>query len=123
MQIREHKGRIQLLRSHYDKEKGRSFQRMVGSMPRHARTVPADLEGLTDEERREVQDWLDARAERERDELQRGALTLAPYQLQRLSEVLADDGVPADLEQLEAIAEALKTTTAALRRRIRRAGK
>lgn len=125
MQIKERPGsnRIQLYRTYYDPTKKRSYQRMVGSIPRHSRTIPADLDGLTDAERQEVQAWLDARAEREQEALQRGALALAPYQLQRLTEVLADDTVPADLEQLAAIGEALKATSAALRRRIRRAQK
>lgn len=125
MQIKERPGsnRIQLYRTYYDPTKKRSYQRMVGSIPRHSRTIPADLDGWPDAERQEVQAWLDARAEREQEALQRGALALAPYQLQRLTEVLADDTVPADLEQLAAIGEALKATSAALRRRIRRAQK
>lgn len=62
MQFREQGKKVQCIRSAYDPASKRSHQKVVASFDRWADKVPsAEVVDLTEEERQELEAWLDAR--------------------------------------------------------------
>lgn len=60
MHFREKGSRVQFIRTTYDPETKRSKYNVIGAMPRLAREVrPEVLSRLTDDEKREVQEFID----------------------------------------------------------------
>tara|TARA_Y100000034_G_C6745671_1_gene331180 strand:+ start:44 stop:442 length:399 start_codon:yes stop_codon:yes gene_type:complete len=91
MQIRERNRRFVLLRSEYVPEKKRSIARHVGSFEMYHRKVPENLsEKLTEEEKKEVQSFLDKRANELAEASKRMALRNLPDRLKDATQAIEE---------------------------------
>lgn len=80
MQIREQGKQVQLIRSTYDKDKKRNVAKVVTHFPRYTDENPsADVWGvLTDEEKVQLQEWLDERAAKKAETDKNRSARIAP---------------------------------------------
>jgi hypothetical protein len=116
MQIREQGRLIQCIRSTYDKDKGRSFQKVVATLKRWHSEVPTEgMDGLTDEEKQELAAWLAERQVKSQATDRAYAVSGASGSLDRIVQALAA-GVEPSSAQAVAIWKGLTDLGKALRK-------
>lgn len=116
MQIREQGRLIQCIRSTYDKDKGRSFQKVVATLKRWHSEVPTEgMDELTDAEKQELAAWLAERQEKSQASDRAYAVTGASGSLDRIVKALAA-GVEPSPAQAVAIWKGLTDLGKALRK-------
>lgn len=116
MQIREQGRLIQCIRSTYDKDKGRSFQKVVATLKRWHSEVPTEgMDGLTDEEKQELAAWLAERQAKSQATDRAYAVSGASGSLDRIVQALAA-GVEPSSAQAVAIWKGLTDLGKALRK-------
>lgn len=116
MQIREQGRLIQCIRSTYDKDKGRSFQKVVATLKRWQSEVPTEgMDGLTNEEKQELAAWLAERQEKSQASDRTYAVTGASASLDRIVKAFAA-GVEPTPVQAAAIWKGLGELAKALRK-------
>lgn len=116
MQIREQGRQIQCIRSTYEKEKGRSRQRVVATLKRWETALPAEGIGeLTEAERQELAAWLAERQEKSQADSRGYAVVTAAGSINRIAAAISA-GVEATPEQAAATWKALAELAKALRK-------
>lgn len=107
MQIREQGRQIQCIRSTYDKDKGRSRQKVVATLKRWEKTLPTEgIDELTEAERQELAAWLAEREDKSQADSRGYAVVAAAASINRISAALSA-GVEATPEQAAATWKAL----------------
>lgn len=120
MQVKIKGSRIQLLRSHYVKEKKRTTQKMVAGFSKDYNFLPDDVrEKLSDEEAAQVDAWLADRKEQEEACNRSWAVDHAQYRLDGISEAL-EAGQAISAEQIEKVRASIKTLQGSLRKAVKR---
>lgn len=121
MQIRERGRRLLLLRTHYDKERQRTFGRTFATLDASLREPPADvLELLSEDEIEQLRAWFAERdAARTRAAAKMALATVAAGN-RRAAQALADEGARGSFSEPDA--EEVYSSVDELTKALRRAG-
>lgn len=89
MYIKNQRGTLSLIRTMYDKEKRGAVQKSIASLPELSTSIPPDVaEKLTDEEKAQLNDYLDVMAaERVRQDHERAG-RMAPQRVRQIREAI-----------------------------------
>jgi hypothetical protein len=90
MQFRVQANKLQFIRSVYNSEKRRCDQKLVGSMPAHQDEFPSDdtVKNLSADERKELADYLQARAAKKLSDNRITKIQIAGYSLSGLADAI-----------------------------------
>lgn len=121
MQIREKGKKILCIRTVYKSELKRSVGETVATQDRWLEQVSDDVrENLTDEEIKQLEQWLKERTENRSADSLKSSLSLASFTLGRAAEALGDEAIAAELTQ--ARAEQIYVQMAILAKALKKAG-
>lgn len=123
MQIRIQGRKLQCIRSTYDPGTKRSSQKVIASFPSYTRSTDSfrgaekeAFEALTDDEKTQLTNWLQAKADKQHQESLMQLPTSFKYYAERLSEGLKSEGLTPSEAQIKSIWECLDELSKQLRK-------
>lgn len=121
MQIREQGKKIQLIRTHYNKEKKRTEGKVFDSFEKHLSTIPEGIRNqLNNEEVGQLESYLSERSRNDAVDTLKGSLSIASLVLKRSVEALAIDEALEDFTQAKA--NEIYANMEALKKALKKAG-
>ncbi|ABM40256.1 hypothetical protein [Polaromonas naphthalenivorans] len=125
MYIREQGKKVQLLRSPYDPEKKRCVQKLAHSFPRSYSYSSTELDtylsaeqiaDLSDDEKKELTEWLTVRSDKNLAESRKSSITMTPYYADQLADNISSDVVDLSEKQADKIWDAMDKLAKAMRK-------